>query len=143
VALPDAAIVTDYLLDQTTSLVSGLVVDTARMQANLDATAGLIYSSAVLLELVGSGMSREDAYSLVQQAAMVTWQGLQGAAVGRPETSPSFRRILTERAAERGLHMDEARLDEVFRPERYVERLAGMFDRLEKLAPEDLAAAPC
>ena len=74
VALPDAAIVTDYLLDQTTGLVTGLVVDAARMRANLDATHGLIYTSAVLLELVAAGMSREDAYALVQAAAMDTWK---------------------------------------------------------------------
>jgi len=139
VALPDATIATDYLLNQTTSLVSGLVVDAARMRANLDATAGLIYSSAVLLELVRSGMSREDAYSLVQQAAMVTWQGLQEAVADHHAAGPSFRQSLAERAAERGLGLDEARLDEVCRPERYVERLGGMFDRLEKLVPEELA----
>src|SRR5260221_8004821 len=49
VALPDAAITTDFLLDQTTSLITGLQVDAARMRANLDATHGLIYTSAVLL----------------------------------------------------------------------------------------------
>src|SRR5690242_4602303 len=73
VALPDAAITTDYLLAETTGLINGLVVDAARMRANLESTGGLIYSSAVLLELVEAGMSREDAYALVQQAAMDTW----------------------------------------------------------------------
>jgi adenylosuccinate lyase len=124
VALPDAAIATDYLLEQTTGLVTGLVVDAARMRANLDATGGLIYSSAVLLELVDEGMSREDAYSLVQIAAMRTWE------TGRP-----FRETLAEQAAAQGRRLDAARLDEVCRPERYVARLGGMFDRLEKLDP--------
>src|SRR5258708_18384300 len=73
VALPDAAIATDYLLEQTTGLVAGLVVDVARMRANLDSSGGLIYSSAVLLELVGAGIAREDAYALVLDAAMRTW----------------------------------------------------------------------
>ena len=73
VALPDAAITTDYLLHLTTGLVEGLTVDAARMRANLDATGGLIYSSSVLLELVSAGMTREDAYALVQAAAMETW----------------------------------------------------------------------
>jgi len=54
IALPDAAIGTDYLLHLTIGLMEGLVVDAARMRANLDATGGLIYSSAVLLELVSS-----------------------------------------------------------------------------------------
>jgi adenylosuccinate lyase len=125
VALPDAAIATDYLLEQTTGLVAGLVVDAARMRANLDATGGLIYSSAVLLELVEAGMSREGAYALVQQAAMVAWE------TGRP-----FRECLRADAARRGQHLDEARLDEVCRPERYVARLGPVFDRLEKLDPQ-------
>jgi adenylosuccinate lyase len=122
VALPDAAIVTDYLLHLTAGLVGGLVVDTARMRANLDATGGLIHTSTVLLELVRAGLSREDAYALVQAAAMQTWQ------TGQP-----FRETLRAEAARRGQPLDEARLDEVSRPERYVERLAPMFARLEKL----------
>jgi adenylosuccinate lyase len=124
VALPDAAIATDYLLEQTTGLITGLVVDAARMRANLDATGGLIYSSAVLLELVEEGMSREDAYMLVQQAAMQTW-----------DTGTPFRQALAEHAVRQGLRLDEARLDDVFRPERYVARLGSVFDRLEKLDP--------
>jgi adenylosuccinate lyase len=125
VALPDAAITTDYLLAQTTGLVDGLVVDVARMRANLDSTGGLIYSSAVLLELVEAGMSREDAYALVQQAAMDTW-----------DTSEPFRATLRARAAQRGQRLDEARLDEVCRPERYVSRLGAVFERLSDLDPE-------
>src|SRR5690242_10732101 len=73
VALPDAAIATDFLLAQTTALVTGLEVDAARMRANLESSRGLVYTSAVLLELVAAGMSREDAYALVQGAAMTTW----------------------------------------------------------------------
>ena len=124
VALPDAAIATDFLLAQTTSLVGGLRVDADRMRANLDATSGLVYSSAVLLQLVDSGMSREDAYALVQQAAMVTW-----------ETSTPFRDTLLEAAGERGVQLDKTRLDEAFKPERYVARLGAVFDRLANLDP--------
>ena len=122
VALPDAAIATDYLLHLTTGLVSGLVVDTARMRANLDLTGGLIYTSGVLLALVTAGMSREDAYALVQAAAMETW-----------ETGTPFRETLRKQAAGQGLELDEAGLDEVCRPERYVERLGPVFDRLRAL----------
>ncbi len=123
VALPDAAIVTDYLLHLTSGLVEGLVVDTGRMRANLDSAGGLIYTSSVLLELVSAGMSREDAYALVQTAAMDTWR-----------TQAPFRDTLRAEAARRGQQLDEARLDEACRPERYVERLAAMFARLEKLS---------
>ena len=44
------------------------------MRANLESTGGLIYTSSVLLELVEGGLSREDAYALVQAAAMETWR---------------------------------------------------------------------
>lgn len=123
IALPDAATVTDYLLHLTTRLVGGLVVDPERMRANLDATGGLIYTSVVLSELVQSGMPREDAYSLVQEAAMATWEG------GNP-----FRETLRAGAAEAGRQLDEERLDEICRPEHYVQRLDPVFDRLQELS---------
>jgi adenylosuccinate lyase len=122
VALPDAAITTDFLLEQTTGLVAGLVVHADRMRANLESSHGLIYTSAVLLQLVAAGLSREDAYALVQAAAMETWQA------GTP-----FRETLRTHAARAGQQLDEARLDEVCRPERYVARLGPVFDRLAKL----------
>src|SRR6516165_779161 len=122
VALPDAAIATDYLLHLTTGLVSGLTVDVARMRSNLDLTGGLIYTSGVLIALVTAGMSREDAYALVQAAAMETW-----------ETGTPFRETLRKQAAGQGLDLDEAGLDEVCRPERYVARLGPVFDRLRAL----------
>jgi adenylosuccinate lyase len=122
IALPDAAIALDYLLYLTTSLIEGLVVDRDRMLANLESTGGLIYTSSILLELVGSGMSREDAYALVQAAAMRTWQ----------DGTPLLQTLGIE-AAERGVTLDDARLAEVSRPERYVARLGGVFERLERL----------
>ena len=122
IALPDAAIALDYLLYLTTGLIEGLVVDRDRMLANLESTGGLIYTSSILLELVGSGMSREDAYALVQAAAMRTWQ----------DGTPLLQTLGIE-AAERGVTLDDARLAEVSRPERYVARLGGVFERLERL----------
>jgi adenylosuccinate lyase len=123
IALPDAAIATDYLLQQTTGLVEGLQVDAARMRANLDVTGGLLYSSAVLLELVSAGMSREDAYGMVQAAAMDTW-----------ESGTPFRDTLRKQAATRGQALPEATLDSAFQPERYVARLAPVFERLARLS---------
>src|SRR5580692_4927586 len=122
VALPDAAIATDYLLHQTTGLIAGLRVDAARMRANLESTGGLIYTSSVLLDLVAGGMSREDAYALVQAAAAAIW-----------DTGTSFREALRKEASQAGQALDEARLDEVFRAERYVARLGPVFARLADL----------
>jgi adenylosuccinate lyase len=125
IALPDAAITLDYMLHLTHRLITGLVVDADRMRANLDSTGGLIYTSTVLLELVEAGLSRDDqAYPLVQKAAMETWQ-----------TGVPFRETLRKHAAALdGVVLDEARLDEVCRPERFVERLGPLFDRVAALA---------
>ncbi|WP_369139357.1 adenylosuccinate lyase [Modestobacter versicolor] len=123
VFLPDAAVTTDYLLDLTAGLVENLVVDADRMRANLESTGGLIYTSAVLLELVEGGMGREQSYALVQSAAMRTWQD------GTP-----FRQTLRERAADEGVTLDEAELDEICRPEAYVANLGPLFDRLAALS---------
>src|SRR5271166_3699889 len=123
IALPDAAIATDYLLHLTIGLIEGLTVDAARMRANLDATGGLIYSSAVLLDLVSAGMTREDGYALVQAAAMDTWNN------GTP-----FRDALRKQAATRGQSLPENALDSAFRAERYTERLGPVFERLARLS---------
>ncbi|MBA2388740.1 MAG: adenylosuccinate lyase [Geodermatophilaceae bacterium] len=123
VALPDAASATDYLLHLTARLVEGLVVDRARMRANLEASGGLVYSSAVLLDLVEAGLSREDAYAVVQEAAMATWQS------GEP-----FTASLLAVAERTGHAVDPDRLDALCRPERYVERLGPVFERLAQLS---------
>ncbi|SCX45572.1 Adenylosuccinate lyase [Klenkia marina] len=123
VFLPDAAITLDYLLDLTAGLVENLVVDAARMRANLDSTGGLIYTSAVLLELVEGGMGREQSYALVQGAAMQTWQ-----------TGTPFRETLRARAEADGVALDEGKLDEICRPERYVANLDPLFERLAALS---------
>ena len=65
VALPDACLACDFSLVRMTKVIEGLVVDTKRMQENLEATRGLVYSQAVLLALVTAGHSRDEAYRLV------------------------------------------------------------------------------
>jgi adenylosuccinate lyase len=75
VALPDASILLHYMLVKFTGLIDGLVVDTERMRGNLDSTRGLVFSQAVLLALVDAGMSRDQAYRIVQAEAMKAWEG--------------------------------------------------------------------
>ncbi len=74
VILPDSTILADYLLAKTADLIEKLVVYPSRMKKNLDSTGGLIFSGQLLLDLAEAGMSREDAYRLVQQHAMNAWQ---------------------------------------------------------------------
>ncbi len=71
VALPDATILLDYMLVRTTGLVEGLVVRPERMRENIERGLGLHASSRVLLALVErGGLSREDAYAIVQRNAL-------------------------------------------------------------------------
>jgi adenylosuccinate lyase len=73
VVMPDAFLALDYMLDRFTWLVEGLVVLPERMRANLETSHGLFYSQRVLLALVESGLSRDEAYRLVQEHALRAW----------------------------------------------------------------------
>jgi adenylosuccinate lyase len=74
VILPDSTILADYLLAKTTQLIDTLVVYPNRMLKNLESSGGLVFSGQLLLDLAENGMSREDAYRLVQQHAMRAWK---------------------------------------------------------------------
>jgi adenylosuccinate lyase len=74
VVLPDSTTLTDYLLSKTTTMMDRMLVYPKRMLHNLESTGGLIFSGQLLLELAEAGMSREDAYRLVQKHAMNAWQ---------------------------------------------------------------------
>ena len=98
VVLPDAFLALDYMLDRFTWLVDGLVVDPDRMRANLDSSHGLVFSQRVLLALVESGLSRDEAYRLVQRNALRAWdEGARPAraARARPRAGRSARRRST------------------------------------------------
>jgi adenylosuccinate lyase len=74
VILPDSTILVDYLLTKTTNLIDTLMVYPNRMIKNLESTGGLVFSGQLLLDLAENGMSREDAYRLVQKHAMRAWK---------------------------------------------------------------------
>jgi adenylosuccinate lyase len=74
VILPDSTTLVDYILNKTTNLIETMFVYPARMKANLESTGGLVFSGQLLLDLVEHGVSREDAYRLVQSHAMRAWK---------------------------------------------------------------------
>ncbi len=74
VVIPDAFLALDYMLDRFCWIVEGLVVYPERMRRNLDASHGLFFSHRLLLALVESGLARDQAYRLVQGAAMRAWE---------------------------------------------------------------------
>jgi adenylosuccinate lyase len=90
VVLPDSFLALDYMLDRFAWLVDGLVVDAARMRANLDASRGLVFSQRVLLALIGAGLTRDEAYRLVQRHALEAWdddRDFRELVAGDPEIS--------------------------------------------------------
>ncbi|MEE8438304.1 MAG: hypothetical protein V3S07_01865, partial [Micropepsaceae bacterium] len=90
---PDATITLDFALARTTNIVDKLVIYPERLQANLDRTQGLVHSQRVLLALTQKGMSREKAYSLVQENAMRTWNG-EGALLELLKANSDVTRLL-------------------------------------------------
>ena len=115
VILPDSTIALHYLLHLTAHVVGHLRVFPDRMRENLEAGGGLVYSQQVLLVLIDRGMSREDAYRVVQEAAAATW-----------DRAADFREEIKT-----GTDLTERELDDLLRPR--LEHLDGVFARLEKL----------
>ena len=74
IIIPDSTTLADYLLNKTANLIETMFVYPERMLANLESTRGLVFSGQLLLDLVESGVSREDAYRLVQNHAMHAWR---------------------------------------------------------------------
>src|SRR4051795_111418 len=74
VILPDSTTLIDYMLNKTTNVLDTMFVYPERMRANLESTGGLVFSGQLLLDLVEQGVSREDAYRLVQSHAMRAWK---------------------------------------------------------------------
>jgi len=117
VIFPDACALVDYMALQLTKVIKGLEVDAAQMRRNLDLWGGVVFSQRVLLALVESGLSREDAYSLVQRAAHRALDG-----------EGDFRTNLLENADVRA--RIGGRLDELFDPAADLARIDVAFERL-------------
>ncbi|MFA5629205.1 MAG: adenylosuccinate lyase [Dehalococcoidales bacterium] len=75
VIMPDACLVLDYMLHIFTNVMDGLLVYPDAMEKNLNKTKGLVYSQRVMLALIDKGLSRQQAYKMVQRNAMKSWKG--------------------------------------------------------------------
>jgi adenylosuccinate lyase len=75
IILPDACLVLDYVLSLFTSIMKGLLVYPRRMKQNMQISKGLLFSQRVMLALIDKGLSRQEAYHLVQRNAMKSWSG--------------------------------------------------------------------
>jgi adenylosuccinate lyase len=120
VVLPDATILALYMLRTTMRILRGLQVHKDRMLENLNLGGGVVYSGRVLLVLVEAGMSRDDAYSIVQGAAMQAWEGEGG-----------FRELLEEKEEVR--ERLGADLGDLFDPSYALRNVGVVFERVEEL----------
>jgi len=116
VIFPDACCLIDYMAITLTTVLAGLEVDADRMRENLDLGGGVVFSQRVLLGLVESGMSREDAYAIVQSAAHRALRG-----------EGSFRHLLRENDEVRSRLPD---LGPYFDPAEALQHIEVAFDRL-------------
>jgi adenylosuccinate lyase len=128
VAQADSFIALDHMFQCLIRVIDGLQLYPARMMANLNKTRGLIFSSKVLLALVDTGITREDAYAIVQENAMATWHEVQDCVSG-----PTFKERLE---ADPRCTVSKEKLDEIFDPWDFLTRIDTVFDRLEQLSFE-------
>jgi len=115
VILPDATIGLDYIQDLATKVVSGMTVRDDRMRENLELTHGALFSQRALTALVESGLTRDEAYRVVQENAQRAW-----------DSGTHFRELL-------GAAAPELDLDAVFDYSAYLTHLPEIFERLEAL----------
>jgi adenylosuccinate lyase len=104
---PDATITLDFLLARLTGVIENLVVYPDRMQENLDALGGLVFSQRVLLALTQAGMSREGAYAAVQRNAMESWstgKSFLDLLKADPEVSSKVEAAVLEEMFDLGYH---------------------------------------
>ena len=125
VVLADSFIALDYMFSKMQWMLDGLNVYVNKSLHNLWRTRGLIFSSKVILALVDTGMTREDAYVIVQRNAMKVWDDIQQAIDG-----PTFRENLE---ADPDCPLTEAQLDEIFDPTSFLGHKDVIFEKLKDL----------
>ncbi|MEW6682251.1 MAG: adenylosuccinate lyase [Nitrospirota bacterium] len=123
VIVPDTTTVLDYMLDRLTTLLERLQVYPDRMRKNLEQTGGLVYSQRVMLALVERGLSRDEAYAIVQGLAMRAWKG-EGTFVELAKADPTVAARLAPDA-----------LDACFDPAYFVRHTEEIFQRVFGAAP--------
>jgi adenylosuccinate lyase len=105
VVLPDASLAVDFMLHRFAGLVEKLVVYPDRMRENLESSRGLVFSGTLLLLLAEKGLTREDAYALVQGHAMDTWEK-GGQFRDRVLADPEIGRVLGKEEIERAFDLE-------------------------------------
>ncbi len=115
--LPDAAMTMYYMLEKARYLISNLRVFEDKVRKNIAVTGGLVYSQRVMLALIDKGMSREDAYTLIQKIALKCW-----------EEQSSFEVAIRENEQVKNMLRTEE-LDAIFVPDYYLRNVDKIYER--------------
>ena len=119
VILPDACILTHFMLKETTELVKKLLIYPENMKRNMNVYGGVIFSQRVLLALVEKGMMREDAYTIVQSSAHQAWNQPNG----------NFQDLISQNEQIKS-HLSEAEITACFDPKHHLKHLDDVYQRL-------------
>jgi adenylosuccinate lyase len=120
IVLPDSSLLAHYVMRRGRRLLEGLQVDADRMRSNLESSHGLVFSQPVLLALVQAGLTRDDAYRIVQTNAMKAW-----------DEGRDFRTLLEADTAVAGL--PSGTLDAAFDLQRSLRNIGAVFEALDQI----------
>ncbi|MCJ7789649.1 MAG: adenylosuccinate lyase [Candidatus Atribacteria bacterium] len=118
IIIPDSNILIDYMLQKFTDLMTNLNIYPEHMKQNLEKTKGLIFSQKIMLELAKKGLSREEAYEIVQNISMQVWQG-----------QDDFKALLLKNA-EVGQYLTKSEIEECFDYQTYLRNIDLIFTRV-------------
>ncbi len=128
--LPDSFITSDFMLHRFNNVIANLTVMPENMMKNLNLTGGLVFSQRVLLELPKAGVSREDAYKIVQRNAMKVWEEIQQ---GKPTINENGESLFLQYLLsdeELRSKLSEEQIRECFNYEYYTKNVDKIFDRV-------------
>jgi adenylosuccinate lyase len=119
VVMPDSCILTHFMLVETTGLVKNLLVYPENMARNMNVYGGVVFSQRVLLSLVGKGVSREEAYAIVQSNAHAAWNTQDG----------DFRQLISNDERVKA-HLSPEEIEDCFDPNHHLRNLDEVYQRL-------------
>ena len=128
--LPDSFITSDFMLHRMNNVIANMVVYPENMMRNLNLTGGLVFSQRVLLELPKQGVSREDAYRIVQRNAMKVWEGLQQGKPALNEKGESLYLQYLLGDEELRASLSEEQIRECFNYDYYTKNVDKIFARV-------------
>jgi len=128
--LPDSFITTDFMLHRMNNVIANMTVMPENMMKNLNLTGGLVFSQRVLLELPKAGVSREDAYKIVQRNAMKVWEEIQQGKPTLNEKGESLYLQYLLADEELGKFLSKEQIRECFNYDYYTKNVDRIFDRV-------------